>query len=227
MFFLNLLFADVVRDSSVIFSILTTVCISFQEGEVTSELSYDHVSQFVQSNEVLQFLHDILPPKVTYAEALELMKTTELDFSGSEDEASPTANKKAKARAKNSGNSASNKSAKSSKAPKTSNEKEKSSKKTSKSKESKSKAKEKPVTKSSEVKVEIKEEPEVDVHFEDDESNHVVSSSFVEFEVEETGGDNNDISDDSNSMEGVERSNHHPSTPAQIKKESSDHDYFS
>ena len=146
------------------FFISTLTRQSYDDAEdVEDELSYDHLSEFVQSNEVLQFLHDILPRKITYSEALKLMENTEVDFSGSEDEAPPV---KAPATTKK----------------KTQKKETKTSAGTSSSSKKKSPKKEKRKSPEKVIR-EVKQEPEIDVHFEDEESNQA-PSSLGEFEVE-------------------------------------------
>ena len=186
---------------------------SYDDAEdVEDELSYDHLSDFVQSNEVLQFLHDILPRKISYSEALKLMETTEVDFSGSEDDTPPA------------------------KAPAGASKKKKSQKKdasqkgsggTSKKKSSPKKEKRKSVEK---VVEDVKQEPEIDVHFEDEESNQA-PSSLGEFEVESAAvftGPETQVKDevespDENMSEDENQAN---SVVSRKSKGSVDHDYF-
>ena len=161
------------------------------------------MSEFVQSNEVLQFLHDILPPKVTYAEALEMMKNNDNDFSGSEDENSAAQKKKTSKAKANSSNANSKSNSKTAKTKTTEAENKATSSKKGKHKpkgNQQSSSTKEVIETEVVVKSETKEEP-IDVHFEEEESNHV-SSSLVEFEVEPAHVQN----ENSSSMDAIESS---------------------
>lgn len=199
------------------FFISTLTRQSYDDAEdVEDELSYDHLSEFVQSNEVLQFLHDILPRKIPYSEALKLMETTEVDFSGSEDDTppakAPVASKKKKSQKKDTGQKSA--------AGTSSGSKKKSSPK---------KQKRKPVEK---VIEDVKQEAEIDVHFEDEESNQA-PSSLGEFEVESASvfaGPETHVKEEDDDDSVVENmsGDENPSKCAVSRKSkgSVDHDYF-
>jgi len=213
----------IAKSTEFFISTLTRQSFDDQADDTVSELSYDHVSDFVQSNEVLQFLHDILPPKVTYAEALVLMQNNDLDFLSSDDDAAEAVRKKSKPRPKKkSTNQAKTATATSVKSTTTTEAREKkASKKEGKPKVKKQSVKDEPA----EVVPVIKTEPEVDVHFEDEESNHV-SGSLVEFEVEQTTNDPAvGSNENSNSIDTFETSQSNQRRGS--REDKSDHDYFS